>query len=90
MSAATFRNPDTDSPEWRTEQMALGMIMFGIFAQLGIRGERAQQALRIVRSFVRGFVLHEMGSSFLEPLDHEESYAVGVSVVIAGLGVLRD
>jgi hypothetical protein len=90
MSAATFRNPDTDSPEWRAEQMALATIMFGIFAQLGIKGERAHHALRIVRSFVRGFVLHEMGASFLEPLDHEESYAMGVSVVIDGLRVLRD
>jgi hypothetical protein len=90
MSAATFRNPDIDSAEWRSEQMALSRIMFGMFAQLGIQGEPAQHALRIVRSFVRGFVLHEVGASFLEPLDHDESYALGISVVIAGLGELRN
>jgi hypothetical protein len=90
MSAATFRNPDIDSPEWRAAQMELAMVLFGIFAQLGIRGENAQHALRIARSFVRGFVLHEMGASFLEPLEHEQSYAIGVEVFITGLGVLRD
>ena len=66
------------------------MVLFGIFAQVGISGENAQHALRIVRSFVRGFVLHEMGASFLEPLEHDQSYAIGVEVFIAGLGVLRD
>jgi Tetracyclin repressor-like, C-terminal domain len=90
MSAATFRNPDIDSPEWRAAQMELAMVLFGIFAQLGIRGENAQHALRIARSFVRGFVLREMGASFLEPLEHDQSYAIGVEVFIEGLNVLRD
>jgi hypothetical protein len=90
MSAATFRNPEIDSAEWRTAQMELAKVLFGIFAQLGIRGENAQHALRVIRSFVRGFVLHEMGASFLEPLEHDQSYAIGVEVFIAGLSVLRD
>jgi hypothetical protein len=45
--------------------------------------------LRILRSFIRGFVLHEMGASFLEPLEHDKSYEVGIKVFIAGLQVLR-
>lgn len=89
MSAATFRNPEIDSPEWRAEQMKLGEIMFRIFGQLGIAGEQAQHALRILRSFVRGFVLHEMGASFLEPLDHDRSYEQGIDVFIEGLRALR-
>jgi hypothetical protein len=89
MSAATFRNPQVDSPQWRAAQMELATVMFAIFAQLGISGERAQHALRIVRSFVRGFVLHEMGTSFLEPLEHDQSYTLGIEVLIEGLGVLR-
>ena len=90
MSAATFRNPETDSPEWRAEQMKLGGIMFSIFAQLGVTGEQAQHALRVLRSFVRGFVLHEMGASFLEPLDHDQSYERGIEIFIEGLRVLRN
>ena len=89
LSAATFRNPETDSPEWRAEQMELGKIMFAIFAQLGVGGEQAQHALRILRSFVRGFVLHEMGASFLEPLEHDQSYELGIGLFIEGLSVFR-
>ena len=90
MSAATFRNPETDSPEWRAEQMELGKVLFAIFAQLGVRGEQAQHALRILRSFVRGFVLHEMGASFLEPLEHDQSYELGIRLFIEGLNALRN
>jgi hypothetical protein len=90
MSAATFRSPETDSPEWRAEQMELVKVMFAILAQLGVRGEPAQHALRILRSFVRGFVLHEMGASFLEPLEHDESYELGIGLFIEGLSVLRN
>jgi Tetracyclin repressor-like, C-terminal domain len=90
MSAATFRNPETDSPEWRSEQMELGKVLFAIFAQLGIRGEQAQHALRILRSFVRGFVLHEMGASFLEPLEHDQTYELGIRLFIEGLNALRN
>jgi hypothetical protein len=90
MSAATFRTPETDTPEWRAAQRQLAEVIFGVFAQLGIRGEQAQHALRILRSFVRGFVLHEMGASFLDPLEHDQSYEIGIRIFIAGLGALRD
>jgi hypothetical protein len=90
MSAATFRNPEIDSPEWRAEQTELAKVLFGIFAQLGVRGEQAQHALRILRSFVRGFVLHEMGASFLEPLEHDRSYDLGIRLFIQGLNALRN
>lgn len=90
MSAATFRNAETDTPDWRAAQFQLAEVIFGVFAQLGIRGEKAHHALRILRSFVRGFVLHEMGASFLDPLEHDQSYELGIRVFIEGLGVLRD
>ena len=90
MSAATFRNPEVDSPEWRAAQMELAAVLFAVFSQLGIKGENAMHALRILRSFVRGFVLHEMGASFLEPLEHDQSYAIGIEVFIEGLCVLRN
>jgi hypothetical protein len=90
MSAATFRNPETDSPERRTAQMELAADLFTIFAQLGVRDEQALHALRILRSFVRGFVLHEMGASFLEPLEHDQSYELGIRLFIEGLSVFRN
>jgi hypothetical protein len=89
MSAATFRNADTDSPEWREAQMQLAGVVLSVLAQIGVRDEQALHALRILRSFVRGFVLHEVGASFLEPLDHDQSYDLGVKVFIEGLRVLK-
>jgi hypothetical protein len=89
MSAATFRNPEVDSPEWRAAQGELAGVILTIFSQLGIEGEQAHHALRILRSFVRGFVLHEMGASFLDSLDHDQSFAIGIEMFIEGLSVLR-
>jgi len=89
MSAATFRTPETDSPEWRAASMELGAVALGVFGQLGVRGEEALHALRMVRAIVRGFVLHEMGSSFLEPLSHDQSYELTIKVFTEGLSVLR-
>jgi WHG domain-containing protein len=89
MSAATFRTPETDSPEWRAAQMQLATVVFSVLAQLGVQGVNAFHALRIIRSFVRGFVLHEMGASFLEPLEHDASYELGIDMLIEGLSVLR-
>jgi hypothetical protein len=90
MSAATFRSPDTDSPEWRQAQMQLAGVVLQVLAQLDIRNEQALHALRIIRSFVRGFVLHEVGASFLEPLEHDQTYELGVRVFIGGLSALRN
>jgi hypothetical protein len=90
LSAATFRSPATDSPEWRDAQMQLGKVVLGVFAQLDIDGEPALHAMRLLRSFVRGFVIHEMGASFLEPLDYDKTYELGVEVFIRGLSVLKD
>ena len=89
MSAATFRTPDTDSPEWRVAYMELAAVVMGVFGQLGVRGEQAQHALRILRAVVRGFVLHEMGASFLEPQSHEQTYEAAIKVFTDGLAALR-
>jgi hypothetical protein len=45
--------------------------------------------LRCLRSFVRGVVLHEMGASFLEPLEHDASYELGIDMFLAGLSAFK-
>ena len=89
MSAATFRSAGTDCPEWHAAQRELGAVVLGVLAGLGVHGEDALHALRILRSFVRGFVLHEIGASFLELLDHDQSYELGIEMFIQGLAVFR-
>jgi hypothetical protein len=90
MSAATFRSAETDCSEWRAAQRELATVVLGVFAELGVHGDRAQHALRILRSFVRGFVLHEIGASFLESLDHDQSFELGIEMFIEGLAVFRE
>jgi hypothetical protein len=85
LSAATFKNPIVDSPEWRHEGESLERFVLGVLAGVGLTGHSATHALRILRALVRGFVLHEMASSFLEPLDRDETYSIAVEVYIRGL-----
>ena len=90
LSAATFRTPVTDTPEWRRAGEALGGVVLCVFAGVGLTGEAAQHAMRILRALVRGFVLHEISASFLEPLDYDKSYDLAVELFIRGLSVLQD
>jgi hypothetical protein len=85
LSAATFRTPTTDSPEWRQAFHELSLVVLCVFAEVGLDGEPAQQALRMLRSLIRGFVLNEMAASFLEPLDHEGSFKLAIDAFVMGL-----
>ena len=89
LSAATFRNPTTDSPEWRREGELLTAIAVRVFESAGLNREQAINALQILRALVRGFVLHEMSASFLDTVDYDRIYAVAVDVFIRGLDALR-
>ena len=67
LSAATFRTPTTDTPEWQAEVDQLRKFMISILSECGLRDKAADEALRILRSLVRGFVLHEVMDSFVDP-----------------------
>lgn len=85
LSAATFRSPTTDTPEWRQAFTDLSEIVLRVFSEVGLVGEPAQHALRALRSFVRGFVLNETAGSFLDPLECQLSYELGIEMFIMGL-----
>jgi hypothetical protein len=67
----------------------LAQTVFGVFAQVGLEGEQAQHALRMLRSLVRGFVINEMALSFLDSLDYQRSYELAIEVFIQGLSAFR-
>jgi Tetracyclin repressor-like, C-terminal domain len=89
LSAATFRNSITDSPEWRREGELLGGVALRAFGSAGLNREQGTSALQILRALVRGFVLHEMAASFLDTVDYDKAYAVAMDVFIRGLDGLR-
>jgi len=85
LSAATFRSAATDSPDWR---QALGELLdtaYRVLAQVGLQGEPAQQALRMLRSLIRGFVLNQMAAPLLEPLDYAGSFELAIDAYVLGL-----
>lgn len=88
MSAATFRTPTTDTAEWRAAVDDLRVFMTGILSECGLRGEAADQALRILRSLVRGFVVHEVMDSFFDPVAYDECYDNAIEMFVAGLPML--
>src|SRR3954454_3585835 len=85
MSAATFRTPTTDTPEWRAAVEGLRVFMTRILCDCGLRGNAAEQALRILRSLVRGFVVHEVMDSFCDPVSYDECYDNAIEMFITGL-----
>jgi Tetracyclin repressor-like, C-terminal domain len=85
LSAATFRSTATDSPEWRQALAELAQTAFRVFSEVGLDGEPAQQALRMLRSLIRGFVLNEMAATFFEPLEYERSFELAIAAFIMGL-----
>lgn len=90
LSAATFRNVQVDSPEWRQEGQAIAQLVLGVLAGAGLTGDPANHALRTLRSLVRGFVLHEITSSFLERLDYDETYRLAIEAYLLGLSAFAE
>jgi Tetracyclin repressor-like, C-terminal domain len=89
LSAATFRTATTDCPEWRQALLELPQTVLGVFVEVALEGGPAQQALRMLRSLIRGFVLNEMAASFLEPLDYSKSFALAIDAFVMRLPVFK-
>jgi hypothetical protein len=90
LSAATFRNAESASSDWLEASAELFRIAHQVFVQVDIKDEQAQQALRILRSLVRGFVISEMAASFfVEPSEYQQAFDQGVDVFVRGLPALK-
>jgi len=83
--AATFKNSIAEFPEWRCEQDSFVGFLFGILTAVGVTGDTAHHAIRILQSLVRSLVLHEMATSFVDPLDYDDTYGLAVEIYIRGL-----
>lgn len=84
-SAAGFRTPATDYPEWHEAYEQTRKFMIGLFAECGLYGGTADEALHILRSLVRGFVLHEVMNSFLHVHSYNETYENAIDAFLTGL-----
>jgi hypothetical protein len=89
LSSATFRNPASDCPDWRQAGVELAEVAIGVLREVGVEDGQAEQALRILRSLVRGFVISEMAASFVvEPVEYQRSFDLGIEMYIRGVPAL--
>jgi AcrR family transcriptional regulator len=61
-------------------------LVIAVLAGYGFTGDRAVHAARVVRAALHGFVTLETGGGFGIPLALDESYALLLAVLDAGLG----
>jgi hypothetical protein len=91
LSSATFRNPVSDCPDWRQAGAELAEVAIHVLHEIGVPDESAEQALRILRSLVRGFVISEMAASFfVEPLEYQRTFDLGIAMYIKGVSALAE
>jgi hypothetical protein len=88
LSAAAFRIGMADSPEWRHAHANIHAFMMTIFEECGLTGEAAEDALLMLRSLVRGFVLNELMHSVLGVRSYDDCFEDSIRVMIAGLPAL--
>jgi hypothetical protein len=88
LSAATFRCPMVESPEWAAAFGAVRQLFEKAFAECGLDGVIAAHALRILRSLIRGFVINEMSGSPTASPDFDESFDFAMDVFLGGLPTL--
>lgn len=88
LSAAAFRTAVADCPEWRKAHDDLHAFMLEIFEDCGLVGDAAEKALDMLRSLIRGYVLHELMHTFVDVNSYDESFESAVRVFVAGLWAL--
>ena len=88
LSAAAFRTAAADCPEWRQAHERLHLFMMDMFAECGLVDDPAEHALEMLRSLVRGYVLHEVMHTFVGVEAYDESFESAVRVFVAGIPAL--
>jgi Tetracyclin repressor-like, C-terminal domain len=91
LSSATFRNPASDCPDWRQAGAELSQVAIRVLHEVGVQHESAEQALRILRSLVRGFVISEMAAAFfIEPREYQRTFDLGIEMYLKGVSALAE
>jgi AcrR family transcriptional regulator len=87
--AATLRAPAADDEEDRQVSDESLQTIYDVLAGFGLRGARAVDAARMLRSALHGFTSLEAAGGFGLPRDVTRSYHFLVDTLIAGLQAAR-
>jgi len=85
LSAAAFRTAAADCPEWRNAHEHLHGLMRDVLAECRLTGDAAENAVHMLRSLVRGYVLHEVMHTLVGIDSYDEAFDKAVQVFVAGL-----
>lgn len=85
MWAAGSRTLATDCTDWREGHKELCDLIKSVLAECGVHGQHAEDALHMLRSFVRGFAVHQIIGSFLHVPSYDESFERVVEIYVAGV-----
>jgi hypothetical protein len=83
--AAASRTLTSDCAEWRAGHKELCDLIKSVFAECGVHGQHAEDALYMLRSLVRGFAVHQILDSFLHVYSYDESFERVVEIYVAGV-----
>jgi hypothetical protein len=86
--AAACRTPPSEARDCREVCRRIDQLLVEVFAECGLAGQAAHQAVHIFRCLIRGFVLDELLNSFLCNYPYEDSYRTAIDLFIAGLPAL--
>jgi hypothetical protein len=89
LSAAAFRTAAADCPAWREAHENLHSFMMDVLADCGLLGQPAEEALNMLRSLVRGYVLNELMHTLIGVDSYEDSFESSIRVFVAGLPALN-
>jgi AcrR family transcriptional regulator len=83
--AATQRAPDPSDEAYVAAAQSAVDVVVAVLSGLGLAGDDAVHATRVLRSALHGFVSLEINDGFKLALDRDESFRRLVDVVITGL-----
>lgn len=69
---------------------AMFTILYRIFESVHISREHTEHIIRTLRSFLQGFVMLVNNQAFGNPVSIEESFAMSVEILIAGIRTLEE
>ncbi len=83
--AASVEAPDPKDARRLAAAGRLSGILLGVFGQIGLEGEDAMRAARLLRAAVHGYATFELNAAWQTPLDDDATFDWLLDVILAGL-----
>ena len=83
--AASVEAPEPKDARRLAAAGRLSALLMDVFAQLGLSGDDAMRAARLLRAAVHGYATLELNAAWQTPLDDDATFDWLLDVIIAGL-----